>query len=151
MVFFDCDSSRQISFNLDFFNNYAHNHIETTKVDWHYDQSQSNVIAKFTFGTRKVCDKHSGTNKTLAALYPHQWRRTNKQTLKYHYNSIRGMMKLAEGNSFEVNYEYPGVLPCLPLEVKNIKDELLDITNSKKMLKIHIGQVKNLETYQAPL
>lgn len=117
---------------LDFFNNYAHNHIETTKVDWHYDQSQSNVIAKFTFGTRKVCDKHSGTNKTLAALYPHQWRRTNKQTLKYHYNSIRGMMKLAEGNSFEVNYEYPGVLPCLPLEVKNIKDELLDITNSKK-------------------
>ena len=41
-------------------------------------------------------------------------------------------MKLMEGNSFKINYEFPGVLPSLPLEVKNLKEDLQNILNSKK-------------------
>lgn len=59
---------------------------------------------------------HEGTNnKTIIALYPHQWRNNHQLSLlPYTYDSIRGKMKVIEGNTFTTTYAYHGILPWLP-------------------------------------
>ena len=120
---------------LKYFSNFAHNHVTNTHINWSFKNSDSTVVTEFKFETKAVCSSISSNNKTLTALYPHQWRRSKNPTTKYHYQSVRGTMKLMEGNSFKINYEFPGVLPSLPLEVKNLKKDLQNILNSKNLAK----------------
>ena len=47
-------------------------------------------------------------------LYPHQWRNTDQALLRPEFRSVRGVMKLAAGESFRTAMRFPGILPCLP-------------------------------------
>ncbi|MEZ5302680.1 MAG: hypothetical protein R3F11_18895 [Verrucomicrobiales bacterium] len=58
------------------------------------------------------------------ALYPHQWKRTEAKLLAPTYRSVRGEMRLLEGDSFATASAFPGVLPALPLPVDGVKPDL---------------------------
>lgn len=93
------------------FRQYAYAHVKETRVNWNYDPLSGEVRTTFTY----ITTAYEGTeNKTLFALYPHQWRNTDHPLLPFTYHSVRGTMKTAVGNCFETVMRFPGVLPSLP-------------------------------------
>jgi len=46
--------------------------------------------------------------------YPHQWRHSDASLLGKGYSSVRGAMKLGQGESFRTVMRFPGVLPAFP-------------------------------------
>lgn len=97
---------------LEYFKAHAYAFITDTKTEWNYNQQTSKVATTFTVSTTVK----EGTNtKTIMALYPHQWRFNDGLTLlPYTYTSVRGTMKVIEGNTFKTTYTYNGILPWLP-------------------------------------
>ncbi|MFP6872443.1 MAG: glycosyl hydrolase [Verrucomicrobiales bacterium] len=109
------------SSTLDLFARHAHAHVIDTRINWRYDPENSKAIATFSITTKA----RAGVVSTpLTALYPHQWRRTKAALLPLSYNSVRGPMKLFSGNRFELTFDFPGVLPCLPLAVEAVTEDL---------------------------
>lgn len=103
------------------FKEYAYSHVSDTKVDWSYDENTSKITTTFTTTTDVKEGSRSGT---IFALYPHQWKNTNKSLLPYTYQSVRGLMKTAEGNSFKTTMDFTGVLPSLPDKGSYDKNQL---------------------------
>ncbi|MGC8770799.1 MAG: glycosyl hydrolase [Brevinematia bacterium] len=111
---------------LEFYKRYAYAFPTNTIVEWKYDRENSKVITKYRILTEV---KEGSNNKTLMALFPHHWRNQNIKTLPYTYDSIRGKMKLIEGNEFTTEYKYYGVLPWLPDAGKYDRDKLNKYVN----------------------
>ncbi|WP_335872272.1 glycosyl hydrolase [Bacillus sp. 2205SS5-2] len=96
---------------LEKFKKYAYSHVVDTKVDWEFEEATSQVKTVYTIET---VAKEGDTKGTIFALYPHQWKNTNQPLLDYTYPSVRGEMKVAEGESFTTSMVFNGVLPSLP-------------------------------------
>ena len=101
------DSARTLSL----FKQCAYAHVTDTRFAGRYDAATGEVRTRFTFTTTAY---EGETTDTLFALYPHQWRHAAADFVDSHYDSVRGPMKLARGNSFETSVPFPGVLPALP-------------------------------------
>lgn len=93
------------------FTQYAYSHVIDTKAEFIYDKINSEVITTYTYTTEAKEGRERGT---LFALYPHQWRYTDDSLLDYSYQTVKGEMKVGEGNSFKTYMKYTGVLPSLP-------------------------------------
>ncbi|MED5586302.1 MAG: glycosyl hydrolase [Verrucomicrobiota bacterium] len=117
---------------LKIFARHAHAHVTGTKVEWRYDANTSRSIATFSLVTEARDD---ASLVPLTTLYPHQWRRTRADLLPLSYKSIRGPMKLFAGKSFEVAFDFPGVLPCLPLAVEGLTGDLRRLVEKKDIPK----------------
>ncbi len=104
---------------LALFAKHAHAHIVDSQVAWKV--AGSNVRTTFTVKTEA---KEGAATGTLMALYPHQWKRTDAQLLPLTYRSVRGEMRLFEGETFATDSIFPGVLPALPLAVEGVKPDL---------------------------
>ncbi|MFS1511409.1 glycosyl hydrolase [Chengkuizengella sp. SCS-71B] len=96
---------------LNKFTQYAYSHVTDTLVSWSYNENTSQVTTTYTYTT---VQKQGSQTGTIFALYPHQWKNTSKSLLSYTYDSVRGMMKVAEGNSFQTNMTFTGVIPAIP-------------------------------------
>jgi endoglucanase Acf2 len=97
---------------LALFARHAHTHVTGTRVEWAFDEKTSTVRTMFRFALKAF---EGADDATLFALYPHQWRHSTHSSLTGHvYRSVRGVMKVAEGNSFETVMRFPGLLPALP-------------------------------------
>lgn len=121
---------------LERFRRVAHAHVTDTRIEWSYDTGSrrgdeaegasavkgppphvggyatlGDVTTTFRFTTKVYEGDDAGT---LFALYPHQWRNTAATLLLASYNSVRGVMKLAQGKEFTTRMKFPGVLPALP-------------------------------------
>lgn len=96
---------------LALFARYAHAHVTDTRFTGSYDSSSGIVSTRFSFATRQFEGESIGT---LFALYPHQWRHGEVVRELGAYRSVRGVMKLTSGTSFETKTPFPGVLPVLP-------------------------------------
>lgn len=93
---------------------YAYVFPTDTKVDWNYDESTSIVKTDFTI----VTDVKEGTDSTmLLGVLPHQWANlaSNSSVNTTHtYPTVRGELKVIEGNGFSVENTFHGILPTLP-------------------------------------
>ncbi|MGA2498477.1 MAG: glycosyl hydrolase [Tepidisphaeraceae bacterium] len=96
---------------LALFAKYAHNHITNTTVTWKYEPTTSAIVTEYRIATAA---REGNSQGTLLALYPHQWRNTADKLLPLEYASVRGKMKLLEGDHFTTTMTFPGVLPALP-------------------------------------
>jgi endoglucanase Acf2 len=80
-----------------------------TRVEWAYDQKASAVRTTFRVDT---VAKEGSNKATLMGLYPHQWSSVApKPASQYQYESVRGPIRLIQGNSFALSHEYRGVVP----------------------------------------
>ncbi len=113
---------------LALFQRYAYAHVVDTKVSWEYEPSSAQVRTKFAFTTKTY---EGSTAGTLFALYPHQWLNTQSKLLDKAYGSVRGPMKLGEGESFTTTMAYPGVLPSLPVPASADRAELKKLLASE--------------------
>ncbi|TVZ55430.1 putative secreted protein (Por secretion system target) [Lutibacter sp. Hel_I_33_5] len=93
---------------------YAYVFPTNTTTSWNYNESNSKLTTTFTIST----DVKEGidTNMILGLL-PHQWNNLTSNSpvpSLYTYNSVRGDLKMLEGNSFTVENTFKGILPTLP-------------------------------------
>ena len=106
------DESKRIE-ALNYFKQFAYNFVTDTKVNWVYDEENSEVRTTFT---ATVDQKEGNSNKVAFALYPHQWLNYDGEFKPYSYNSARGEMKLIETNgSFSTELTHYGILNHFPL------------------------------------
>lgn len=96
---------------LERFRRHAYAHVTDTKVTWSYDSQEATITTRFELSTKAMEGAESGT---IFALYPHQWRHTDATLSGISYASVRGPMKVAEGNRFVTRMKFPGILPVLP-------------------------------------
>jgi endoglucanase Acf2 len=89
----------------------AHNHVTDTRLEYEIQGGVVKSTYRFTLTRRE-----GGNAGTLFALYPHQWKYTTGPLTEMVYNSVRGLMKVAPGTSFETVVPIQGVLPMLPPE-----------------------------------
>ncbi len=97
---------------LEYYARHAYAFITDTRVEWAYDQASGEVTTTFTVSTTP---REGNEVRTIMALYPHQWRgNAALALLPMTYRSIRGTMKVIEGNTFSTRYTFNGILPWLP-------------------------------------
>lgn len=94
---------------LALFAEYAHNHVVDTRVNYAIDDGH--VSATYEF---EVEPREGESEGTMFAMYPHQWKYTTHKLMEQTYGSVRGLMKLAEGERFSTTVPVQGVLPRLP-------------------------------------
>ena len=96
------------------FSAYAYVFPTNTQVAWDYNADQGKVRSTFTIDT----EVKEGTNTTfLQGLLPHQWSHLSTdsaQPASLSYSTVRGEMKILEGNTFTVENYFSGILPTLP-------------------------------------
>lgn len=93
---------------------YAYVFPENTLTDWSYNEQTSKVTTTFSVTT----DIKEGTDtNVLLGLLPHQWNNlsgTSATPDAFSYSTVRGELKTLDGNSFEVEHSFKGILPTLP-------------------------------------
>ena len=93
---------------------YAYVFPENTEVSWQYNETNSNLKTQFNVS---VSVKEGSYNTTLQGLLPHQWDNLSQDSPipdVGSYESIRGELKMLDGNFFEVENTFLGILPTLP-------------------------------------
>ena len=89
--------------------------VENTAVAWTVDEARARVRVRFSYS---LAAEQGARATTLFALYPHQRAAlvdaAARPELGY-YTTVRGRMSLREGDAFELEHPFPGVLPALPL------------------------------------
>ena len=80
-----------------------------TRVEWHYDEHASVVRTGFHVATTA----REGSNlTTFMGLYPHQWwAAVPRQVALFQYDSVRGPLRVIQGNDFAIEFTYHGILP----------------------------------------
>jgi endoglucanase Acf2 len=103
--------------------------VANTTVAWTVDDSRARVRARFSY---ELAGQGGARAGTLFALYPHQ--RAALVDAAAHpelgsYTTVRGRMSLREGDSFELEHPFPGVLPALPVVPGADVDALRDLVH----------------------
>ena len=82
-------------------------------MSWAYDRTNGLIHSTWTLTTTPL--KNAQTN-TLQGWLPHHYRTTQNNLVfkPYTYLTPRGIMKVAAGNQFQVNYAFHGIAPMLP-------------------------------------
>lgn len=99
--------------NLSEFAQYAYARVTNTTYAWNYDIPNGRVTTTWNLATSPL--KGTQTN-TLQGWLPHHYRTTsNNLAFKpYTYLTPRGIMKVASGTQFQINYNFRGIAPVLP-------------------------------------
>ncbi|RPK27968.1 discoidin domain-containing protein [Paenibacillus xylanexedens] len=94
---------------LPYYYQHAYAFVTDTQVDYKYIESTSLVTTTFDSVTQT---KRAGfSSETLMALFPHQWKLATTPLTELAYPSIRGMMKVSEGNTFTTQDRFYGIIP----------------------------------------
>ncbi len=118
---------------------HAYAFITDTRVDWKFDPDTSTVATQLTVTTQSM----EGPNAdALLGLYPHQWFHNPgvEGRLGPAYDTVRGKIRLLEGNSFSIETKYTGFVPFWPAitepERKSQLQELIkvDQRNARRMM-----------------
>lgn len=94
---------------LDFYYQHAYAFVTDTSVTYSYNPADASVTTNFEVQTQQM--RSGFSNQTLLALYPHQWKYTTSPLTAYSYPSIRGTLKVREGNTFTSVDRFYGMIP----------------------------------------
>ncbi len=98
---------------LNEFAGYAYARVSGTRYDWVYDRTNGQVNTTWTLTTSPL---QGNETNTLQGWLPHHYRTTsNNLAFKpYTYLTPRGIMQVAPGTQFQVDYTFHGIAPVLP-------------------------------------
>ncbi len=95
--------------DLAYYHQHAYAFITDTKVNYNYNAATAQVTTNFEVQTQQV--RTGFSNQTLLALFPHQWKTTTSALTARTYPSIRGTLKIREGNAFTTVDRFYGMVP----------------------------------------
>jgi len=93
---------------------YAYVFPTNTTTSWTYNENNSKLTTTFAVET---AIKEGSNSKMLLGLLPHQWFNSSSNSpvpSTYSYSSVRGELKMLDGNSFTVENTFKGILPTIP-------------------------------------
>jgi len=97
------------SSDLNYYYQHGYAFVTNTQVQYAYDTAAGTITTTFTSMTSP---KRAGFSAdTLMALLPHQWKISDTPLTSRTYSSIRGLMKVREGNSFTTVDRFSGIIP----------------------------------------
>jgi endoglucanase Acf2 len=131
---------------LEQFASHAFSRPTGSRVDWQWLREEGLVEVTFTLEHESL---DGSAAVPLMGLYPHQWKNSDAPLTNYHYETPRGVMKLAETDSFTVRLPYSGVLPTLPLPEDHelIRALLLDYARNATFFPLFTGQFRRPDSY----
>ena len=107
-------STTNVSTTAQAYKKYAYVFPTNTTTSWSYDPATAKVTTDFNVTT----SVKEGTNtNVLMGLLPHQWASLDANSpnpSEQSYDSVRGELKMLDGNGFTVTNTFKGVLPTLP-------------------------------------
>jgi len=93
---------------------YAYVFPQNTSVQWSFDDNNSFLYTDFLID---VDVKEGIYDNILQGILPHQWNNLSDESAypnEYSYNSVRGELKMLNGNNFSTKILFSGILPTLP-------------------------------------
>ena len=93
---------------------YAYVFPQNTSVEWSYNENNSYMYTDYII---EVDVKEGVYNNVLQGLLPHQWNNLSDESAYpdgYTYSSVRGELKMLDGNGFSTKIIFTGILPTLP-------------------------------------
>ncbi len=96
------------------FKKYAYVFPVNTEVSWSYNESNGKVVTDFNVTTET---KEGSESTILQGLLPHQWDNLSAVSALPEgstYSGVRGEIKTLEGNAFQVENTFKGILPTMP-------------------------------------
>lgn len=103
------------------FAKHAHAHVTGTRVERRVEAGM--VEADYIF---EITPREGDDASTIFALYPHQWKYCTTELTEERYRSVRGDMKIGEGDRFTTKLPVQGVLPMLPAQGITDRARMLD-------------------------
>ena len=98
---------------LDFFYQHGYAFVTDSKVSYHFDEDTSRVITDYALTTQL---KRGGfTDQSVQCLLPHQWKKSDASLSQITYPSVRGDLRLHEGNTFVTEDTFYGIVPQFTL------------------------------------
>ncbi|MET0403690.1 MAG: glycosyl hydrolase, partial [Cystobacter sp.] len=95
--------------DLGFFHQHAYAFVTDTRVNYLFDEASAQLTTTFTLATQL---KRTGfSDQTLTALFPHQWKSSISPLTALSYPSVRGTLKVREGNTFVTTNRFHGIVP----------------------------------------
>ncbi len=99
--------------------NYAYTIPRNTTVSWNYNETTGKVTTNWTLQTENLAGQPQ--LNVLQGFIPHHYKNTN---LNFSftgavYQTPRGKMKMAAGNSFSIEYQFNGILPFFAKPLPN--------------------------------
>ena len=107
-------STTDVGATAEAYKKYAYVFPTTTTTSWNYNAETSKMTTDFTVSTSI---KEGTETNVLMGLLPHQWANLDSSSptpSEQSYQSIRGELKMLDGNHFKVSHTFKGVLPTLP-------------------------------------
>jgi len=111
--------------DLNYFYKHAYAFVTDTKVDYNYDDKTSDVTTDFKQITS--LKRTDLADSTLMCMLPAQWKASSDSTTDLEYPSVRGALKVHEGNSFSTVDKFNGMVPQFtePLNSEYSRSNLL--------------------------
>ncbi|MDR2824839.1 MAG: hypothetical protein LBB41_06550, partial [Prevotellaceae bacterium] len=128
------------------FEQYAYVVPRNTTVSWNYNAATGKVQTLWNLTTENL--RGAAQNAVLQGFIPHHYKNSehNLNFTSYEYQTPRGTMKMAVGNSFSISYKFNGILPYFAAP-----QELIDLQNPYNRARMveMIAQYANQGTFGA--
>ncbi|MDA3932409.1 MAG: hypothetical protein PF513_06705, partial [Tenericutes bacterium] len=93
----------------EFYHNHAYTLITNTSIDYEIDYENSLVYTNYMIASQRL--KESVTSDPLLALMPHHYKYSDVSLTDYSYRTVRGTLRVMEGNYFQTVLSFNGLLP----------------------------------------
>ena len=96
---------------------HAYSYVTDTKVTATYDESKAVNTTKYESVISQKRNDNGIENSTLMCMMPHQWKYSDASYKKAEsgkaliYNSVRGDLRIHEGNEFNYTQKFNGIIP----------------------------------------
>lgn len=106
---------------------YAYTYVTDTVVDYHYDEKTAKITTEYQCQVESKRTGNGIKNETLMCLFPHQWKNSDAALTDKAYTTIRGQLKVHEGNNFHYALKFNGIIPAFakPGESDSYDEELM--------------------------
>lgn len=100
-----------------FYHNHGYTLITKTAINYKIDYKQSLVYTDYISATQQL--KNDVSNKALLALMPHHYKNSDVVLTEYNYRTVRGTLRVMEGDYFQTQLSFNGLLPGFTLPENN--------------------------------
>lgn len=100
-----------------FYHNHGYTLITNTSIDYQINYDDSLVYTDYIASTQQLKDGVS--TKPLLSLMPHHYKYSDALLTEFSYRTVRGTLKVMEGNYFQTVLSFNGLLPGFTLPDNN--------------------------------
>lgn len=110
--------------DLEAFARYARTVPRETKVEWNYDEKEGKLHTRWNISAQNLAG--GSPTDLLQGFIPHHYKNAypDFSFTGYEYDTPRGRMKMATGNTFGISYDFRGIIPywSMPEENASLKN-----------------------------